>query len=82
MNRRSDIDQFYYLLGHLEMNVDGKQQLKDCDGYMDWQDRGVYFFFAPDEHRANEDYLRLTRVGTHAISEREQDNAVEPIEAL
>lgn len=47
MNRRSDIDQFYYLLGHLEMNVDGKQQLKDCDGYMDWQDQGVYFFFAP-----------------------------------
>ena len=36
---------------------------------MDWPDRGIYFFFAADEHRADGDHLRLTRVGTHAVSE-------------
>jgi len=39
-----------------------------CDGYMDWPDRGVYFFFATDERQTDTDQLRLTRVGTHAVS--------------
>ena len=69
MNRKEDLDRFYQLLDRLENRVVGKQQLKDCDGYMDWPDRGVYFFFAHDEHRDGEDHLRLTRVGTHAVSE-------------
>jgi len=69
MNRRDDLDRFYRLLARLEETVGGKQQLRDCDGYMDWPDRGVYFFFATDEQRANTDQLRLTRVGTHAVSE-------------
>jgi len=69
MNRKEDLDRFYQILSQLENRVDGKQQLKDCDGYMDWPDRGVYFFFADDEHRAHGDQLRLTRVGTHAVSE-------------
>jgi len=69
MNRNEALDQFYGLLDQLEANVGGKQQLADCDGYMDWPDRGVYFFFAADEQRADTDQLRLTRVGTHAVSE-------------
>jgi len=36
---------------------------------MDWPDRGVYFFFAIDERQADTDQLRLTRIGTHAVSE-------------
>src|SRR6056297_3257375 len=36
---------------------------------MDWPDRGVYFFFASDEHRDAGDQLRITRIGTHAVSE-------------
>lgn len=69
MNRRKTLDRFYQLLTRLEENVGGKQRLGDCDGYMDWPDRGVYFFFATDEQRTDSDHLRLTRVGTHAVSE-------------
>lgn len=68
MSRRSDLDHLYQLLGKLEDSVGGKQRLRDCTGYMDWPDRGVYFFFAADERRATSDQLRLTRVGTHAVS--------------
>lgn len=68
-DRRADLDRFYQLLARLEDTVSGKQRLADCDGYMDWPERGVYFFFAPREQRANSSQLRLTRVGTHAVSE-------------
>ncbi|ESS05764.1 MAG: hypothetical protein A07HB70_02245 [uncultured archaeon A07HB70] len=68
MERNALLDRFYSLLDDLERQVGGKQRLKDCDGYMDWPDRGVYFFFASDEHRGDGDHLRLTRVGTHAVS--------------
>jgi len=67
MSRPESLDQFYYLLDQLEINVGGKQRLANCDGYMDWPDRGVYFFYAVDEQRASTDQLRLTRVGTHAV---------------
>jgi len=68
MSRRSDLDRLYDLLDRLEDTVGGKQRLKDCTGYMDWPDRGVYFFFAEDETRNSTDQLRLTRIGTHAVS--------------
>lgn len=68
MSRRSDLDRLYELFDQLEANVGGRQQLKDCTGYMDWPKRGVYFFFAVDETRELTDQLRLTRVGTHAVS--------------
>lgn len=68
MSRRSDLDRLYDLLDRLEANVGGKQRLKNCTGYMDWPERGVYFFFAKDETRDSTDQLRLTRIGTHAVS--------------
>jgi len=68
MSRRSDLDRLYDLLDRLEANVGGKQLLKDCTGYMDWPERGVYFFFAEDETRDSTNQLRLTRIGTHAVS--------------
>lgn len=68
MTRADDLDHLYELLDKLESRVGGKQKLKDCTGYMDWPDRGVYFFFANDEYRENGDQLRLTRIGTHAVS--------------
>lgn len=69
MTRRDDLDRFYRLLGDLEEHVGGTRPLGDCTGYMDWPDRGVYFFFSPDERRTGSDRPRLTRVGTHAVSE-------------
>lgn len=59
MTRAEDIDRFYTLLSELEEQVGGKQRLGECTGYMDWPDRGVYFFFAPNESRGEE--LRLTQ---------------------
>ena len=68
MSRREDLDRLYTLLAELEARVGGKQHLSDCTGYMDWPERGVYFFFATDERRDESDQLRLTRLGTHAVS--------------
>lgn len=72
MGRESDIDRLYALLQRLENNVGGKRVLKECDGYMEWPDRGIYFFFSPDETRKNGKQLRLTRIGTHAVSRGSQ----------
>lgn len=36
---------------------------------MEWPRKGMYFFFSPDETREADDQLRVTRVGTHAVSE-------------
>lgn len=68
MSRRDDLERFYDLLETLEDRVGGAQRLKDCTGYMDWPDRGVYFFFANGEYREETDQRRLTRIGTHAVS--------------
>lgn len=69
MTRRDDIDRLYGLLDELGDTVGGKRRLRDCTGYMDWPDRGVYVFFARDEYRDSGDQLRVTRIGTHAVSE-------------
>ncbi|WP_049910829.1 hypothetical protein [Halorubrum coriense] len=68
MSRASDLDRLYDLFDRLEANVGGKRRLKNCNGHMDWPERGVYFVFANDETRDGSDRLRLTRVGTHAVS--------------
>lgn len=68
MTRRSDVDRLYDLLERLAERVGGKRLLGNCHGRMDWPDRGVYLFFSPEEMRENDDRLRITRVGTHAVS--------------
>lgn len=67
--RQRDLNKFYGLLHGLKQRVGGMQKLKNCTGYMDWPDRGVYFFLEPSETRDLSDQLRVTRVGTHAVSE-------------
>lgn len=69
MAREDDLDRFYELLADLEQRVNGTRKLKNCTGYMEWPDRGVYFFLEPGETRESTDQLRVTRVGTHAVSE-------------
>jgi hypothetical protein len=69
MARRDDLDRFYGLLDDLARQVGGARKLKNCTGYMDWPDRGVYFFLEPGETRESSDRMRVTRVGTHAVSE-------------
>ena len=69
MTRREDIGRLYGLLEGVERTVGGKRKLEHCTGYMDWPDRGVYFFFAPDDHRDAGALPRVTRIGTHAVSD-------------
>lgn len=69
MRRRDDLERLYDLFDRLADRVGGPRRLGECDGYMDWPERGVYFFFAQDETRATTNQPRLTRVGTHAVSE-------------
>ena len=68
MSRDADLNRLYRIFEDLEEQVGGMQRLKDCTGYMDWPERGVYFFFANDETRDSTGQSRLTRVGTHAVS--------------
>lgn len=68
MSREADLDRLYDLLADLNAKVGGKQRLRDCTGYMDWPERGLYFFFADGETRGSTEQLRLTRIGTHAVS--------------
>jgi hypothetical protein len=68
MARHEDVERFYELLEELEQRVGGARKLKNCTGYMDWPERGVYFFLEPGETRESTDQLRVTRVGTHAVS--------------
>ena len=68
MTREHDLDRLYDLLADLEDRVGGTRRLGDCTGYMDWPERGVYFFLARDGDRHASDQHRLTRVGTHAVS--------------
>ncbi|SEA05785.1 hypothetical protein SAMN04488065_1622 [Haloplanus vescus] len=67
MARAADLDRLYELLADLERRVGGTRKLKNCTGYMDWPDRGVYVFLEPGETRAS-GQRRVTRVGTHAVS--------------
>jgi hypothetical protein len=68
MARRDHLDRLYALLEDLRDRVGGARKLKNCTGYMDWPDRGVYLFLEPGETRAGTDQPRVTRVGTHAVS--------------
>jgi hypothetical protein len=71
MHSNSDLNTFYALLDHLEMNVGGRQFLGTSHGRMQWPERGVYFFFEPGEYRAgDQNKARVVRVGTHALIEK------------
>jgi len=69
MSRKDDLDRLYDLLGQLEDKLGEKRRLKNCNGRLNWPDRGVYFFFSPGETRGSDNQQRVTRVGTHAVSE-------------
>jgi hypothetical protein len=67
VERRAALDEFYGQLAALEAAVGGKRILSECDGRMDWPQRGVYFFFEDGQFREDGITPRVTRVGTHAL---------------
>ena len=68
--RLIDTIRFYDILKRLEKRVGGAAQvLANCDGRMNWPNRGVYFFYEYGERRLGPGCgLRVVRVGTHAVS--------------
>lgn len=66
--RQQHIEELYGLLDKLSQKVKGAKRLADCHGKMNLPKRGVYFFFEQREYRANQQALRIVRVGTHAVS--------------
>ena len=65
--RRSNIDEFYALMGSLEKACGGKRLLANCTGKTGWPQRGVYFFFEPAEFREDGYTPRVVRIGTHGL---------------
>ena len=67
-DRLTDTIRFYKLLDYLELRLGGTRTLAQCDGSMDWPERGVNFFFEPGEERSGSGRgLRVVCVGTHAL---------------
>jgi hypothetical protein len=60
-----DYSKFYECLNKLENGIGGKRQFRDCNGYLYWPKKGVYFIFEKNEKIANMDDLRVVYVGTH-----------------
>ena len=69
LDRIAHTVRFYDLLGQLAAGL-GYRRLADCNGRMDWPQRGVYFFFEPGESpRLSGVGDRVVRIGTHALKD-------------
>lgn len=67
-DRKRDLVRFYQVLEKLEKELGGRRSLAECDGRMDWPDRGIYFFFENGQERVDSGRGdRVVRVGTHAL---------------
>lgn len=66
-DRFIDTARFYGLLDELQARLGGACVLADCNGRMNWPDRGVYFFHEPGEPEAGGG-RQVVRVGTHALT--------------
>ena len=67
-DRLDHLKRFYSTLDRLAEKLGGPQLLENCNGRMDWPQRGVYFFLENNEIRKHSGTgLRIVRVGTHAL---------------
>ena len=67
-DRPADTRRFYDLLNGLRNRVGGTRRLVECNGRMDWPQRGLYFFCEAGEERSDSGTeLRVVRVGTHGL---------------
>ncbi len=68
MSRLSDLVRFYTLLDRLKQHLGGTRTPAEFAALRDWPERGVYFFFEPDEIRRESGFRpRVVRVGTHGL---------------
>lgn len=69
MSRITDLKRFYALFDELGRRTSGPRTLDALSQFRDWPQRGVYFFFDPNEQRQESGIgPRLVRVGTHALT--------------
>ena len=67
-DRLADTRRFYDLLNRLRSRVGGTRRLVECNGRMDWPQRGLYFFCEAGEERSGTGTgMRVVRVGTHGL---------------
>ena len=67
-NQLADTVRFYELLDCLTERLGGARILRECNGRMNWPERGVYFFFENGESRLKTgNGQRVVRVGTHGL---------------
>lgn len=68
--RLKDLISFYDLLERLKHKNNNHRFLSSSDGYIDWPQKGVYFFMEDGENRTNTGRgLRIVRIGTHALKD-------------
>ena len=66
MSRQSDVDRLYDLIDELQARQGGRRTVID-EPDNGWPSHGVYFFFEPEELRADAISMRCVRVGTHGL---------------
>lgn len=69
MSREANLKRFYALFDELGRRTGGPRTLDALGQFRDWPQRGVYFFFDPNEQRRESGTgPRCVRVGTHALT--------------
>ena len=64
----NDLRSFYRIIRELHSAQEGGRRLGDTTGRSGWPQRGIYFFTEDGEARV-QGVPRITRIGTHAVSE-------------
>lgn len=69
-DRPPQLQAVYSLLADLKERTEGPWNLGAVDGYHDWPERGIYFFFTPDSDldTPSPTQWKLSRIGTVGVS--------------
>ncbi len=63
-----DTLRFYRLLDNASSDKNSIRQLSNCSGKNKWPNRGLYIFLGKSENVLGNKFPRVTRIGTHAVS--------------
>ncbi len=68
IDRINDLQQFYRLMSKLEKKLGGFRYLSECNGRMNWPEKGILFFYEVGEFRFHQGLgNRIVFIGTNAI---------------
>ena len=68
--RPAPLREIYSKFGDLNDQIGGPYYLNECDGNMNWPDRGIYIFFTHDSdlELGSTDQMNVARIGTVGVS--------------